>query len=549
MDTNIPIIYFQDNLFLNCPKCKETAYLDFNTKDPSKINISCFKCNNKNEEYLEDYMTQLTKLSSPTEVKCEKHNNFLDKYCYKCHKQFCSECDMKNHIECSPIKTIQKIITKEKVEDIKKNIDECKEYFKNYINSYMSQFFINKPQDSKEIILQSLVIPYTQKMIYFFYFCECALLNYNIEFPDFYQQMNLKTILSIFNTKIELMTLNSINAEYIFNYEDNNYVSKHRVKLKFKENENIANLPNNENFFCINKETIVIRNFDGVKIYKNGNCIHTISRKYEKVNFYKINEENFAVIQKSTIDACISIFSLKYNEVISTKNYIVFRYIFNIDTDTFGVASSDYITIFKIEDKEVKRISGKNMDRPSYEYMHSIRIPGTEYIATLLRKEIVLKNKNDFSFVKSINIEEMDIFNHFYIDNSGRIFLGGYKIGLFDIINWKVIIIRNDNIKRFQGYLAGIQSEIEYSDIVLTYFNRIICKRQLKQTQGSTYDDIPNSVTRDDNEICVFDFDPENNITKIIEIKKDIYPNSVILNDKNEIIISSNKGVQIYIID
>ena len=143
----------------------------------------------------------------------------------------------------------------------------------------------------------------------------------------------------------------------------------------------------------------------------------------------------------------------------------------------------------------------------------------------------------------------MDIYTHFYFDNSGRIFLRGYKIGLFDINNWKVIIIRNDNIKRFQGYLAGIQSEIEYSDIVLTYFNRIVCKRHLKQTQGSTYEDVPNSVSRDDNEVLVFDFDPENNATKIIETRKDICPNSIILNDKNEIIISNNKGVQIYIID
>ena len=122
-------------------------------------------------------MLTLSNLSSPTEVKCEKHNTYLDKFCYKCHKQFCSECDMNNHINCSPIKTIRKIITKEKIDETKKNINEYKENFKNYIKTYMEQYFINQPEVSKEIILESLMSPYIQKMIFFFQFCDCIILN------------------------------------------------------------------------------------------------------------------------------------------------------------------------------------------------------------------------------------------------------------------------------------------------------------------------------------------------------------------------------------
>ena len=233
---NIPdIIYFEDNLFLNCPKCKQTAYIDFNKSDPNKININCLKCNNKTEQYLDDYMINLSILNSPTEVKCEKHNSYLDKYCYKCHIQFCSECDMQNHIDCSPIKNIIKIITNEKFDEIKKNINEYKENFKQYIKSYMDNYFINQPDVSKELILESLISPYIQKMIFFFHFCECSILNYNIDYPDFYQQMNLKIILSIFNKKVELMTFDSTNVENLFIYEDNNYISKNRVKLTFKD--------------------------------------------------------------------------------------------------------------------------------------------------------------------------------------------------------------------------------------------------------------------------------------------------------------------------
>ena len=546
---NIPdIIYFQDNLFLNCPKCKETAYIDFNRKDPNKININCLKCNNKTEQYLDDYMTNLSVLNSPTEVKCEKHNTYLDKYCYKCHIQFCSECDMQNHIDCPPIKNIIKIITNEKFDEIKKNINEYKENFKQYIKSYMDNYFINQPDVSKEIILESLISPYIQKMIFFFHFCECSILNYNIDYPDFYQQMNLKIILSIFNKKVELMTFDSTNVENLFIYEDNNYISKNRVKLTFKETIKNINLLHNYNCFKFNNEIEIITSFEGATIYKNGNIIHTIKRKFDDIIIHKINDENFAIVQKE-IDASISIFSTKYNEVISTKNYIVFKYIFNLDNNRFGITSSNYIQINRIEDKEVIKITEINMEKSNYEYQHSILIPGTNYIATLFRKEIRLKNKDDFTFVKSISIDEEDIFNHFYIDNSGRIFLGGYKIGIFDLKNLKVSILYSDNIKRFQGYLAGVQTQIEYSDIVLTYFNRIVCKRFFKQISGSTYDDVPNSLLREDNEIFTFEFDPENNTVKLIESRKDIGGKTIDLYENNEIKISNNNGIHIYCID
>ena len=75
---------------------------------------------------------------------------------------------------------------------------------------------------------------------------------------------------------------------------------------------------------------------------------------------------------------CINFF-LKYNEVIFAKNYIVFRYIFNVDNNTFGITSSDYITIFKIEEKQVKRISGKYMDKINMNICTQLEFLGTEY--------------------------------------------------------------------------------------------------------------------------------------------------------------------------
>ena len=91
---------------------------------------------------------------------------------------------------------------------------------------------------------------------------------------------------------------------------------------------------------------------------------------------------------------------MKYNEVLSSRNYIVYKYIFNLDNDTFAITSSNYTLIQKIEDKEVKKVKEINMEKPNYEYRDSILIPGTEYILTLFDKEIYLQKKMIFPWLK-----------------------------------------------------------------------------------------------------------------------------------------------------
>ena len=148
--------------------------------------------------------------------------------------------------------------------------------------------------------------------------------------------------------------------------------------------------------------------------------------------------------------------------------------------------------------------------------------------------------------VKSINLIEKDIFNKFYKLNDGRILLGGYKIGYFDINNWNIITIRDDNIKAFT---SGSQTEIDYSDIVMTYFNRLICKKYFYRITGSTYEDAPNTVDSNETTVCVLDYDPEKNTTTLIENRKEKKPENICLNMENEILITSFGGVQIYCID
>lgn len=544
MESNInkempEIIYMEDNLFLTCPKCKETAYLTFNRRNPELININCHKCQNNSQPYLNDYLQELSKYN-PIELKCKNHNIFLNKYCYKCHIQFCSECDKDSHISCYPIKIIKKIITKERLEELQKIIKICKEDFKYYINTYINEHLIKQSNDTQDFIINALVRPYINNMISFFHFCDCAILNYNIEYPDFYQQMNLKEILSIFKEKINLINLNETNnIELIFSYQDNCYISKYRDKLLL-----LNTITNKDSLldksFTFNDEIKVLNKRDGIYITKKGENISTLSPHNKTVEFHKINDEIFAIVRKdSSKMTVIELFSTKYNKVISSRKYSRFYCIFNLEDNTrYGVASSYYIEINKLEDNNSQKISEIQINKI---FSDIIDIPNNKYIAVLCSKEVEFYNKNDLTFFKNINLNEFGVYNHFYKDNDERILLGGYKIGLLDIKNWKFKILRDETINRFKN--------INYSDIVITYFNRIICKKSFKEIQGSTYDDVPNTVISDDNFVCILDFDPENNRTRLVQNNKNINPLNICLNEKNEILITCSNCVQVYNID
>lgn len=533
----------KDNLFLNCPQCKQTCYLSFNRSYPYKLNINCYNCNNNKIINVEDYLKCISTYDSQIKVKCEKNNTFLDKYCYKCHKQFCSLCDMNSHNTCYPIKQIIKIISKEKKEQIEKSIEACKKDFENYINTFMNEFLIKKDNNTQLFLLEGLVIPYIQHMKSFFKFCDCAILNYNNDFPDFYQQMNLKVILSIFNKKVDLMTLDEKYFEFIFNYEDNNYFSKHRVKLTLAKT-----IGQNEiiyfNSFIFNNDIIITNYSNGIQINKNGECLATLSPFQRKIEFCKINEQAFAIVSKNKQCSKVEIFSIKYNEIIYSKNFNNFYCFYVLENNNkFGIGSSGAVDIYKLEDKNIQKEPAKFFQK---HIKDMIIIPNTKYLALLSFEDIDLYNKDELTLFKTIKLNGKEQFNQFYKVKDDRILLGGYKIGYFDINTYKVFILRDDGINAFT---SGSETRIEYSDIVISYFNRIVCKKYFYQITGSTYEDAPNTVSANETTVCVLDYDQENNTTKLIENRKGIEPENIYLNENNEILITNYTGVQIFNID
>ena len=159
--------------------------------------------------------------------------------------------------------------------------------------------------------------------------------------------------------------------------------------------------------------------------------------------------------------------------------------------------------------------------------------------------DIDLYNKDDLSLIRTIQIE-CDVFKRFYKGNDDRIFLGGFKIGFFDVSNWIIRIIRDDGMKRFQGYLAGVENTLDYSDIVVTNSNNLVCIKYLKQVQRCTYDDVPDELIGENTDVCIFNFNAENYTTLLIESKRGLNPKGIYLNEKDEIVITCFNGIQIY---
>lgn len=127
------ITFSEKYLYLNCPECKEIPLLSFNDKNPEKIDIKCERCNSELQLDLKDY---LSCLSSENLLKnknnCISHNNYLDRFCYKCHIQFCTKCEINNNLHSDHyVFRLKKMINLEKIEKYKNILKTKKKYFKN----------------------------------------------------------------------------------------------------------------------------------------------------------------------------------------------------------------------------------------------------------------------------------------------------------------------------------------------------------------------------------------------------------------------------------
>ena len=152
--------------------------------------------------FISDYIKGLSNKNLLGKSKCLQHNSFLDKFCIKCHQEYCTKCETKYIHSDHAVISIRKIFNPKQIKDAKTKIDDYKKEFENYINSFLKEN-VNKYPNNQDFIKKDLIEPYITVMKAFFKIAENILLNYDIYYPSYYQILNLKTFLSYIDEQMK----------------------------------------------------------------------------------------------------------------------------------------------------------------------------------------------------------------------------------------------------------------------------------------------------------------------------------------------------------
>ena len=490
-------------IFLNCPKCKEIPFISLNKLFPEKININCDKCKNKIEMPLNNYINTLSSKNMIKNKGCAEHNNYLDRYCYKCHIQFCSKCEISKEHFAHGVKQIKKIITTEKIEKAKNVLNDDKEYFKKYIFDFIKEYLDKFPKNKHFHITNDLMKPYINSMKTFFHICDNFLLNYDVEYPDYYQQYNLYKFLPLFKEKLPLHDLKEKKLERMFKFNNNNFLPQKIEDIILKKS---LDFPSDFKSVVIDDEIIVVLekdNLNAIKVYnyKTNNLVSTIEPSFPNLNqisywkskLKKINKDIFAIIY-NMIDE-INLTRIKIYSVYS-KDTAIFEKEFDnisnirkINDNSFGVTLGNLIEIYTIKDNFdniSKKIKSKENFNGKFQLQTQIKVENVldliqssnqMYIIVLCADKINAYLSKDFSIVKTINLTEKEIneeaFREINQIDENKFILCGRIVGYFNIKDFSYKILHDDNIeKRSISYLTGLETKINYSNFVLTYFNK-----------------------------------------------------------------------------
>ena len=557
-------------LFLNCPKCQKIPCLSFSRDNLGIIIINCDHCRYSSTLYITDYINGLSNKNLLGKSKCLKHNNFLDKFCFKCHQEYCTKCETKYIHSDHAVISIRKIFNPKQIKDAKTKIDDYKKEFENYINSFLKEN-MNKYPNNQDFIKNDLIEPYITVMKAFFKIAENILLNYDIEYPNYYQQLNLKTFLNFLDEQISFKILDKIKENLLI--EDNNFNNEIIDKNEKKENNKklkdlLENLKDEEIktiLICDDKLIIALKKYLKVYNYKSGNCIATIENLYEpECNFslYQIFENLFSIIlYKSDDQSIIKIFSINSNNKILFErsfNYKI-KNIKKLNDYSFGLlsnGSNDIIEIYK-SSENFKEISDSLSLKENYslnlEIISKIELsswirdfaymPNQSYLVVLTYFEIIVFNQ-EFKIHKKIKHKNISLFNSINQLNDGNLILGGIYIGMLNKKNLAFTVVHEDILpEKKTSYLAETETDIDFSQFNLASSNKLICKKYFKQNFYYSYEDMDDEIHKE-NIVCIFDYNPETCKIKLIKTLHDLNFKDIFSNKKGEIILTNDDNIE-----
>ena len=262
----------------------------------------------------------------------------------------------------------------------------------------------------------------------------------------------------------------------------------------------------------------------------------------------KINKDNIGLIlsDENYNNSKLQIYSIPSNKIILEKNFDFYiENIKNINNNTFGMIKEDSLEIYSL----IINTETKSLD---IQMNTNIKIPG-------LNDFIYLSNKNHLMTIddhtinvydKNYNIikkENASYISNCYGTEDGNIIFGTTLIQILNTNDWSYSILFSDNIAgEERSYLAGISTSTNYSNFNLTYFNKFICKQKFKQMVSYHYESLDDEVIADENNVMIFDYNPENDKMKQIEIIKNLEPKNICINEDDEMIVVTKSGINVY---
>ena len=571
---NIPeevtnITFNEKYLFLNCPKCKEIPNFCFNEKNPENIDIKCDRCNTELQLNLENYLSNLSSENLlKNKNKCISHDNYLDKFCFKCHMQFCTKCEINNnHHSDHCIFRVKKILFSPKIEKAKYSIQTKKDYFKKYISDYINEKLPKIQKSRHDFIINNLMKPYINSMKNFFLFCDNVLLNYDPEFPDYYQQKNLINFLELLDKLSSLINLKNTKFESILIYSNNNFINKNNNNAILNDlidlsNDKISEISDalflDDEFIVLALKNISLKIYD----YQNKNYITKIENnfgekniKFNEIKLSQIYKSIFAVILKSSNLSIIKLNSInkKTLTVLFEKKFDTeIKYIKKINNNSLGIVFGSYLEIYSSVDN-FENISQKNISK--FEILNKIQTPqkiadfiitsDDLYIIIACLEKIYIYKSNNLNFFKEIKLTVNGDDIKFIDDN--KIIYSGKDIGIFTINDSSYKLLFDEKINGItDSYLARTWDYVNYSNFALT-FNKLICKRQLKTIVSTAFEDDEDEITFKE-ALYIFDYNPERNTVKLSQEFKDLKLVNIYKNYNDEIIVVQEKRVSIFYI-
>ena len=265
----------------------------------------------------------------------------------------------------------------------------------------------------------------------FFYFCDLILLNYDLEYPNYYQQCNLNKLVYYLKKESTLINLNEPKLERIFKFSNNNFIMKNtEIENNLISKEILDFSPDKISEAIIIDDEFIVIAFQNIintlKIYnyKNKNLISIIKNIFNDIEpsdiikLKYINKDIFAVILYiENYSSTIKIYSIYSNSyVLFDKNYdFHVNTIIKMSNCSFGITLRNYIEIYKsnyIFQDITEAIKAKNNITQKFEVTTKIKIPllydfiqtqNHLYVIALCLNSIIVYNTKILVFIKKLN--------------------------------------------------------------------------------------------------------------------------------------------------